>query len=899
MANIFFSNPILEALADDLKSLAAWISKKYRLPPKLTMDSARRVPAVDGNGNPVMNADGTPQMVTEHYDMPIVDYIVRAAGDTLFHGGGFSLGDDRLATDRISGKAALPDNETVGRPGEEARGERAGEEQPIGDTVDNFSVGVASLITLLSKRYRMGIMRIAFDELGMMKYLVEKENELYKGLMRALGPDNLGKFIDGLPEFDEGKLKELMHELIPEYVVGAILTNPDSRLRGQIEKAIGASNLQKIADEYEPIGVELTPDLSTPDGKPLGFDDLERLVGYSGKSYEETFPGRKEKYVPRGTEPGEETVGTPGGDAPEWEDGMVANEVSDAMRDKANLNYKGRYRRYRKGRWTVCHITNEEASRNGIIDWPDGTWGQFHNVTHWCITRSSWPSYANHEGSTGEAFYMFRDDFIDRGNNSYTDIYPAGRGFAFYTMKRDGLVYSTNIATDFQDMTDTVHSNYDRYPGMPGFKWEDNGQFPPCADCSKISDISTSPEAKAEALSAYVLFLVGADLSDVPVETGERKRSMLAELMKIYFPSDKITGEDFDGDNLTPHAISCGDCYEVARILNDLGGKAPKMFTVRNEFYTKAASRETPFCKYHLYASPDASANLITHIFDNWANGDRVNTDETGIIMVEFPDGKVKSLTGYPVKLSNVVVNPDAGSMDIYSGEDDQVERTVRLFRPEDSTPTPRKQEIVPRGVKWSIKSKNAAIFPDDKGVPMLYNKRAGGNPMPIGNVRLGNMLDTLSKAVDNAPVSIIPVDPENGRVNILMYGGGGVIHIAYVKGTESDVSRALQVFRINPTRSVMSNGTLVLEPVNVNLRQADAYGVRVGKMAGDLSPKEYGDVCPKVGSLARTLNELQPGALWLRSANNAEIFYAIDPDTLQELGRYDMNAIRRQGGGR
>ena len=899
MANLFFTNPLLEALADDLKSLAAWISKKYRLPPTLTMGSTRRVPAVDGDGNPVLNDDGTPRMVNEHFDMPIVDYIVRAAGDTLFHGGGFSLGDDRLATDRISGKVALPDNETVGRPGEEARGDRAGEEQPIGDTVDNFSIGVASLITMLSKRYRMGIMRIAFDELGMMKYLVEKEPELYNGLKRALGKDSLGKFIDSLPEFDEGKLKELMHDLIPEYVVGAILTNPDSRLRGQIEKAIGANNLQRIADEYEPIGVELTPDLSTQDGKPLSFDELERVVGYSGKSYEETFPGRKEKYVPRGTEEEEDTVGLPGGDAPEWEDGMVAHSVRDGMREKANLNYKGRYRRYRKGRWTVCHITNEEASQNGIIDWPNGKWGQFHNVTHWCITRGSWPGYSSHEGSTGEAFYMFRDDFIDGANNSYTDTYPAGRAFAFYTMKRDGLVYSTSRATDFQDMTDVVHSNYDRYPGMPGFNWDDNGQFPPCADCSKIDDISTSPEAKAEALTAYVLFLVGADLSDVPVETGERKRSMLAELMKIYFPSDKITGENFDGDSLTPHAINCSDCYEVSRILNDLGNKAPKMFTVRNEFYTKATSRDTPFCKYHLYTSPDAPTNLITHIFDNWANGDRVNTDETGFIVVELPDGKMKSLTGYPVKLSDVVVNPTAGSMDIYSGDDDQPERTVRLFRPEDSAPPPRKQDIVPRGAKWRIQSKSLAIFPDERGIPMFYNKRTGGNPIPIGNVRLGNMLETLSKATDDAPVSIIPVDPENGRFNILMYGGG-VMDIAYVTGTESDVTKALQVFRINHRRSAMSSGALVLEPANVNLQLANSPYVRVGKMDGDLMPREYGTTFHFASPEAdRAMGAEHPGALWLKDARNAAIVYAIDPDTMQEVGRYDLNALRRQGGAR
>ena len=387
--------------------------------------------------------ENPPKVVT------LVSYIRNAATGAMTHGDEFGIGDSQAYRNREPGSMA----------GFSTRDIR------IGNLLkpDTYPTELKNYVAMLSRQFLPGILRIAFDELNLMAYLVKAHPEIatYMTMLpSAEDPESLGKF-------SYGKLDFFGKTVVPVIVVRELISRSqpgkfrdkttycDPSTLAETRAYLGDDVTDMFVDYIDPPQVNLDANLADRDGKgELSLGDLVDAMDIGDDTGADTIRKRT-----RNAE-GKDLRFVPDADKEdEKEHELFSRSSDDELECPA----------YKAGEWYVVQVADEKHSMHGWFSMQESPSGRFyfrggpdpHNFDDgsgygtdtWCIVK--WDDY----------FYRY----CSASNNDYAYYYVHESACRIHSIGQDhyaatafGVVYSGTDAPESNLWLGLARSNQDR-----------------------------------------------------------------------------------------------------------------------------------------------------------------------------------------------------------------------------------------------------------------------------------------------------------------------------------------------------------------------------------------------------------------------------------------------------
>lgn len=495
---------------------------------------------------------------------------------------------------------------------------------------DSYPTGLKNYIALLSKKFIRGMIRIGFEECGLLSYLLHDNRDILNAVASVVDAGDDGENIRAAApaNWDYDKLYHLAHYIIPQFVLKLMVApatptpNCDKALIEQNAAYLGDEDLRIIQSYVSPIETAFDTNLC-PSGskKPATYNDLARSA--AAWNFSVTNIKRKATHDDHGNL----NVYTPPTDGPisevlrdeEDDSGLVPRYTIEPNKDGVYQYKEGRtvrreYPSQKFGHWTVVDVDNDQDHCRDNVDIlgkgftvmndPQGKpyrfWfrggndkdGQYdYGVGKWCWTGSYYNNYRNL--TAHDRGYMLIHDRVldpdvmdtkDTGNGSKYDSTAFGVVVAGSTSSGiPGLMK----ASCFQGRQDSTGS--DNRPGADfALEYDKSivpfgGKFPGIIEYGDWSDRYSDKRSIASAInnSIFCLGLIGKWDGSIQVSNGKFRRPSemefytdeLVNLMQKWFPVNiKSRKSDNSSKSQTIKLYKIGDLSTLGRILSDAHG---------------------------------------------------------------------------------------------------------------------------------------------------------------------------------------------------------------------------------------------------------------------------------------------------------------------------------------
>ena len=287
-------------------------------------------------------------------------------------------------------------------------------------------------IALQEKRFLPGILRIAFDELGLMDFMAG-QLEVIDNVFAFMGLDV------GTPS-DTIRLKHFGKVVLPKFTMMAIVAQPSPTAiysKSELEKGdryFGDELSHALKDTID--NLDFVPDANLSRGKggqPLSYDDMLETV--------DDVDANEKEYVKEATR---NVAGKPY--VADIGDTENVPAVESATQLSVTTDDPDECPAYKTGDWYVVYVRQEKASRNDrdyksargwfAFDGPGNVDGRFYlnadyskgktenfGVSNWCIVYSPstyWSHYVNVDGNGYAYFLINQNAYV---SNSPTTAY--------------------------------------------------------------------------------------------------------------------------------------------------------------------------------------------------------------------------------------------------------------------------------------------------------------------------------------------------------------------------------------------------------------------------------------------------------------------------------------------
>ena len=379
----------------------------------------------------------------------LVSYIRNCAAGAMTHSDEFGIGDSQEYRNRTPGSEAGIDPADA-RLNDLSKPER-------------FPAQLKNYIAMLSRQYLPGILRIAFDELGLMSYLIKKHPEISRYM--SILPDSVDPATFG--KFSIRKLEFFGKRVIPAVVVRELLsrTQPgkfkdrttycDASTLAETRDYLGSAVANQFTDLVETPDINLDANLADRDGTgeltlaelvdamDIGDDTISSVINYHTKNSE----GKELKFSAD----------------PEKDKQQNSDHFTTSSDDTLECPA------YKAGEWYVVKVVDENHSEHGWFDMPESPTGKFYfrggpdpknfdsctgyGVDTWCIVK--WDTYFDgycNKNENDYAYYYIHETAPQLHSDSQQN-YNAG---AF------GVVYSGTENPKADRYLGLARSNQDR-----------------------------------------------------------------------------------------------------------------------------------------------------------------------------------------------------------------------------------------------------------------------------------------------------------------------------------------------------------------------------------------------------------------------------------------------------
>jgi len=535
--------------------------------------------------------------------------------------GGWGIGNSQTARGILESIAEDPE--------ERGRGGSDGTLRPdMLGSPDTYPEGLKNYIALLSKKFIRGIIRIGFEECGLLSYLVYNSRDIMGAVAAAAGVSPDGEEIKDVvsPKWDFNKLFHLAHEIVPRFVLKTLVApavptpNCDKALIEQNAAYLGESDLQIIQSFVTPIDTGFDTDLRPAgEGRPADYSDLARYAAAWNFSMQDI----KDRASHDAS--GNTNTYTPPEDS-ELPATMSADDTGLLPRYTTRPNKDGTYqykdteyncirREYpsqKFGHWTVVDVDNDQAHFKDnesilgkgytVMEGPDGKAKVFwfrggdqkdgdydFGVGDWCWTGSLYGNYRR--ASEGDRGYMLIHDRVTdpeilkyRNGGNGTPYDSSAFGVVVAGSDKSGIP-GLMKATCFQGRVDTTDSS--NRPGASKAVQYDTsivpygGNIPGLIKYGRWSNAYSEKKSIASAInnSIFCLALIGKWDNSIRVTNGEKDPERiefytdeLVRLMQKWFPVNiESRKTDPESKKRTIRLYKLGDISTLGRILSDAG----------------------------------------------------------------------------------------------------------------------------------------------------------------------------------------------------------------------------------------------------------------------------------------------------------------------------------------
>ena len=449
----------------------------------------------------------------------LTEYIRIFLNDMFLHptnGGGWGIGKSRDAIDLMARIRENPELRGAGSSGDELTPESL-------KNPDTYPTSLKNYVAMLSSKYLAGMVRIAFEECGLLSYIIYNKKEITDSIINSgLVPDGPEALKEAIPaDWDYDKMFHLMHVIIPQFIMKLLVApatptpNCDQALIQQNAAYLG-NDLRTIQAYVIPIEEEFNVNLQARGSDaPATYNDMARYAAAWN------FSVNRIKDRVSHDASGEENVYTPPDDADIPDDLATSAPADDSLnpryttepgsngaheyRDSRNNRIR-EYPSQRFGDWYVVDVDNdtEHMSDNHnilghgytVLEDDGGNPYKFwfkggkspddpvnNGVYPWCWTWGHYNTYRNLE--CGDRGYMLlnqqvldpdvlalrADDSRNRGNNG-NKYDSTAFGIVICGPGNSTLIPGLVKPSCFQARNDTTDTNY-----LPGA--EDASHYDP------------------------------------------------------------------------------------------------------------------------------------------------------------------------------------------------------------------------------------------------------------------------------------------------------------------------------------------------------------------------------------------------------------------------------------
>ena len=547
---------------------------------------------------------------------------------------------------------------------------------------DLYPAGLKNYIALLSKKFIRGIIRIGFEECGLLPFLLHNSTEILDAVKNGSG----GKLDDetiksSVQSWDYDKLYHLAHNIIPHFVLKAMVAPPvptpncDKALIEQNAAYLGVRDLRIIQAYVVPIETGFDTNLCEAGSKtPATYNDMASYAA------EWNFSKSEIRHKASHDAQGNANVYTVPEDTPisdeigQSDSGSLDPRYTTEANSKGAHDYTGEdsriHREYpsqKLGHWNVVDVDNDQAHCGDnvqllgkgytVISGPDGKDIKFWlrggkdpdanislGVGNWCWTGSYYNNYRNQ--SKGDRGYMliheraldpkvlaeYKDtDLGTSFDSSAFGVVVAGPG----ADSIPGLMKPTC----FQGRLDSTDYNY-----RPGAEFEVEyddtmvpygGKIPGLIPYGKWDGYWDHEKSKAAAInnSIFCLALIGKWDGSIKVTNGmdtdpnriQFYTDELLALMQRWFPVD-LSGQN-GGKEKRKHDISLlniDDLSTLGRLLSDeIDDDSAVKSLLLSVFQTKSGE------KWHLLHRERTDSGVIGCVFTSADDEFRLRSEES------------------------------------------------------------------------------------------------------------------------------------------------------------------------------------------------------------------------------------------------------------------------------
>lgn len=194
--------------------------------------------------------------------------------------GGWGIGNSQTARAILESIASDPSNRGAG-------GTRGAMNPDSLKNPNTYPDGLKNYIALLSKKFIRGMIRIGFDECGLMSYLLHENPAIMRAVLQTIGNGEEEYVKTNVPaNWDYDKLYHLSHVIIPQFVLKTMVApaaptpNCDKALIEQSAAYLGDEDLRIIQSYVTPVETGFDTNLCPSGSKePADYNDLARYAG--------------------------------------------------------------------------------------------------------------------------------------------------------------------------------------------------------------------------------------------------------------------------------------------------------------------------------------------------------------------------------------------------------------------------------------------------------------------------------------------------------------------------------------------------------------------------------------------------------------------------------------------
>lgn len=321
---------------------------------------------------------------------------------------------------------------------------------------DTYPESLKNYVAMLSRQFLPGILRIAFNELNLMAYIVREHPEIVTYMSMIPGaakPDTFGKF-------SYQKLDFFGKTVIPIVVARELLSRSqpgkfkdkttycDPSTMAETRRYLGDEVTDMFIDNIDPAPINLDANLADRDGQgELSLSDLVEVMDIGDITRPEIInrtsrnsKGDELRFVPKSEED---------------DDKDKKHELFSRVSDE-DLECPA----YKAGEWYVVKVDDMEHSKHGWFNMPESPSGRFyfrggddpanfngggggHGVDNWCIVyHDSWPGYVQKSENDYAYYYIHESALKLSYNDPGYDASAFGVVFCGTDTPKIGLVRS-------------------------------------------------------------------------------------------------------------------------------------------------------------------------------------------------------------------------------------------------------------------------------------------------------------------------------------------------------------------------------------------------------------------------------------------------------------------------